>query len=83
MRIVSILLTLILIIVGIAFAALNAKPVEINYLIGTSEMRLALLLLISFCVGIVITMLLLGVSLVKLKAKNKWLESKLKHAQEA
>jgi len=83
MRIVSILLTLLLIIVGIAFAALNSKAVEINYLIGKSEMPLAVLLLISLIVGIMITMLLLGVSLIKLKAKNKWLEGKIKRAQEA
>lgn len=83
MRLIGILLTLILIMVGIAFAALNAKVVEINYLIGKTEIRLAWLLLISFIVGIVITMLLLGISLIKLKAKNKWLEGKIKRAQEA
>jgi putative membrane protein len=78
MRILSVLLTLLLIIVGIAFAALNAKAIEINYLIGKSEMPLAVILLISFICGIVISMLLLGVSLIKLKAKNKWLENKVK-----
>lgn len=81
MRILSILLTLLLIIVGIAFAALNAKAVEINYLIGKTDLPLAVVLMIALTSGILITMLLLGVSLIKLKAKNKWLESKLKNAQ--
>jgi len=81
MRIISVLLTLLLIIVGIAFAALNAKAIEINYLIGKSELPLAVILLISFICGIVISMLLLGVSLIKLKAKNKWLENKVKKTQ--
>jgi len=81
MRILGILLTLLLIIVGIAFAALNAKAVEINYLIGKIDLPLAVVLLIALTSGILITMLLLGVSLIKLKAKNKWLESKLKTAQ--
>lgn len=83
MRIVSILLTLLLIIVGIAFAALNAKAVEINYLIGKTELPLAVILLIALTSGILMTMLLMGVSLIKLKAKNKRLQSKLKHTQEA
>lgn len=82
MRILSIVLTLLLIVVGIAFAALNAKAVEINYLIGETELPLALMLLISLISGILITMLLLGVSIIKLKAKNKWLEGKLKRTQE-
>ncbi len=81
MRILSVLLTLLLIIVGIAFAALNAKAIEINYLIGKSELPLAVILLISFICGIVVSMLLLGVSLIKLKAKNKWLENKVKKTQ--
>ena len=81
MRILSILLTLLLIIVGIAFAALNAKAVEINYLIGKTDLPLAVVLMIALTSGILITMLLLGVSLIKLKAKNKWLQSKLKNAE--
>jgi putative membrane protein len=81
MRILSILLTLLLIIVGIAFAALNAKAVEINYLIGQTELPLAVVLLIALTSGIVITVLLLGVSLIKLKAQNTRLKSKLKNAE--
>ncbi len=81
MRILSILLTLLLIIVGIAFAALNAKAVEINYLIGQTELPLAVVLLIALTSGIVITVLLLGVSLIKLKAQNSRLQSKLKNAE--
>lgn len=82
MRIISVLLTLLLIFVGIAFAALNAKAVEINYLIGKSELPLAAVLLISLVSGILISMLLLGVRIVRLKAKNAWLENKLKRTQE-
>lgn len=69
--------------VGIAFAALNAEVVKFNYLIGKTEIRLAWLLLFSFIIGTVLTMVLLGVSVIKLKAKNKWLEGKIKRAQEA
>lgn len=81
MRILSILLILLFIIVGTAFAALNAETVEVNYLIGQTEMRLAVVLLIAFTSGILISVLLLGASIIKLKAQNKWLQSKLKNAQ--
>jgi putative membrane protein len=82
MRILSVLLTLLLIIVGIAFAALNAKAVEINYLFGKTELPLAVILLISLAIGIVMSALVFGVSIIKLKAKNAWLESKQKRAQD-
>ncbi|MBN9288721.1 MAG: hypothetical protein BGO43_08610 [Gammaproteobacteria bacterium 39-13] len=82
MRIIGVVLTILLIIVGIAFTALNAQSVEINYLIGEKNLPLAVILLASLTLGIVLSVLLMGFSLLKLKAKNKWLESKLKKAQE-
>jgi len=81
-RIIGVVLTILLIIVGIAFTALNAQSVEINYLIGEKNLPLAVILLASLTLGIVLSVLLMGFSLLKLKAKNKWLESKLKKAQE-
>jgi putative membrane protein len=78
MRFVTIILTILLIVIGIAFAALNAKPVDINYLIGTTQLPLAVILLISLAIGMFLSVLMTGVTLIKLKAKNKWLEAKLK-----
>lgn len=82
MRIIGLILTLLLIIVGITFAALNAKSVAVNYLIGTSELPLAVVLLVSLIFGILISAFILGISMLKLMAQKKWLESKLKRAQE-
>lgn len=82
MRIVGVLLLLMLIIVGIAFTALNAQVVEINYLIGSKQLPLAAILLVCLILGVFLSTLIMGFSLVKLKAKNKWLESKLKRSQE-
>lgn len=82
MKIIGALLTLLLIIVGIAFAALNAQAVEINYLLGTKQIPLAAVLLLSLAIGILISIFLMGFGIIKLKAKNKWLETKLKHVQE-
>lgn len=82
MRLVGILLTLILIIAGVAFAALNANVVELNYLVGSKALPLAVMLLLALVIGSLLSLLILGLSLLKLKAKNKWLAHKLKQAQD-
>ncbi|MBS0286042.1 MAG: LapA family protein [Proteobacteria bacterium] len=82
MRTIGILLTILLIILGIAFTALNAQSVELNYLLGSKQLPLAAVLLLSLTIGVVLTGFTLGFSLLKLKAKNKWLESKLKKTQD-
>jgi putative membrane protein len=81
-RIFGILLTLLLVVVGAAFTALNAEVVVVNYLIGAKELSVAFVSLVSLLLGIVLGILVLGLSVLKLKAKNKWLESKLKRTQE-
>lgn len=82
MRTIGILLTILLIIVGIAFTALNAQAVEVNYLLGSKQLPLAAMLLLCLVVGVLVTGFTLGFSLLKLKAKNKWLESRLKKSQD-
>lgn len=81
MRIIGFVLTLILIIVGVAFAALNAKTVEINYLIGIKDLPLVAALLVSLAIGVLISALFLGVDLITVKTKYKLLENKLRKAQ--
>jgi lipopolysaccharide assembly protein A len=81
-RIVSLIFTLLLIAVGVVFAALNAKPVEINYLVGARELPLVVILLAFLTLGILLSIIVMGISILKLKTKNKWLESKLKKANE-
>jgi lipopolysaccharide assembly protein A len=82
MRLVSILLTLIIIIIGVAFAALNADSVQVNYLIGVKSLPLAMMLLIALVIGSLLSLIILSLSLLRLKAKNKWLAHKLKQAKE-
>lgn len=81
MRIIGFLLTFIVLIIGIAFAALNAKVVEINYLIGTKNIPLVASLLVAMAIGILISALFLGINVLTLKAKYKLLENKLKRTQ--
>ncbi len=80
-RTIGILLTVLLIIIGIAFTALNAQAVEVNYLLGSKQLPLAAILMICLALGVLVTGLSMGYSLLKLKAKNKWLESRLKKNQ--
>ena len=82
MRIIGVILTLLLVIVGIVFTALNAQIVEVNYLIGTKQFPLAAVLLVCLVLGVVMSVFIMGFGIIRLRAKNKWLEIKLKRAQE-
>jgi uncharacterized integral membrane protein len=81
MRIIGTIIILCIILIAAAFTLLNAQYVEVNYLIGSRELPLAVLLLISLIFGVVISLLTLGFSFITLKAKNKWLEMKLNSAR--
>lgn len=78
MRIISIIITVLLILLGVAFTALNAQPVHVNYLFGGAELPLAVIILISIIVGSVIALLLMGMGIIKLKAQIAWLSSQVK-----
>lgn len=78
MGLIRALLMLVLVIVGVMFAALNAQPIDVNYLIGMTVFPLSGILLIAFILGSLLSFLILSVSLLRLKAKNKWLAYKLK-----
>lgn len=81
MRLISLLFMLLIISVGGVFAALNAKPVEINYFFGTKSIPLVILLLISLIIGSLLSFFILGFGLLRLQAKNKWLAYKLKQTE--
>lgn len=82
MRFLWILLTLFIVAMGIAFTALNSSAIQINYLIGSKMVPLALLLLIALVIGALFSMLIMGLSILQLRAKNVLLEKKLKRSQE-
>ncbi len=51
LRIIYLILFLVLVIFGIAFAVLNAEPVELNYYFGSKQIALSLILVIAMMVG--------------------------------
>ncbi len=81
-RLLGWIFTLIIIIFGVAFSALNATRVNINYLLGKQDLPLSVIILISFAVGIILSIIILGTKIISLTAKNKWLTSKLKKTED-
>ncbi|MFA6037925.1 MAG: lipopolysaccharide assembly protein LapA domain-containing protein [Legionellales bacterium] len=51
MRLLSSLFLIVLIILAISFALLNAEIVNVNYFFAKAQLPLSLLLLIALCVG--------------------------------
>lgn len=78
MRIITYLVVLILILIGITFAALNASPVLINYYVGTSKVPLSLLLVLSLILGIFLGMLISLLPYLRVHNKNRRLRQRLK-----
>jgi uncharacterized integral membrane protein len=59
------LLGLLLLFVGIAFVALNAQPITINYFLGAQTLPLAAALLIAFAMGVFLTFIVMKAKLKK------------------
>lgn len=53
-KIVYLFLFLVLVIFGIAFAVLNADPVQLNYYFGSKDVALSLVLVLAMIVGAVL-----------------------------
>ena len=54
LRLVYISLTLIVIILGVVFAVLNAENVQLNYYLGSFELPLSLVLVLAMIIGAVL-----------------------------
>lgn len=57
MRIITSIILLLIIILGITFASINAEPVVVNYYLGSSKLPLSLLLVFVLGCGAVLGML--------------------------
>lgn len=56
-RIVGILVFLVVLVIGIEFAAVNSTPVTVNYFLGTLSLPLSLVVVCAFTVGVLLTLL--------------------------
>jgi uncharacterized membrane protein YciS (DUF1049 family) len=66
---------------GVTFAILNSEQVAFNYYFATKQMSLALLLVFTFGIGILIGLIFTAISIIKAKAENRRLKSRLKTAE--
>lgn len=81
MRIFSYIVLLIVVILGLTFAMLNAEPVSLNYYAGIRTISLSLLLVLSVGVGVIIGLLIALKPLLGLKRKNYQLKNNLRRAE--
>lgn len=82
MRILTYFLLILLVLVALTFAGLNATPVNINYYVGTAQLPLSLLAIISFILGGLLGLLIAFSIYIKLKYTNRRLRLRLKLIEE-
>ncbi|MFN2309109.1 MAG: lipopolysaccharide assembly LapA domain-containing protein [Gammaproteobacteria bacterium] len=81
-RLISFVLVLVLAALGLAFAVVNAKPVELNYFLATREVPLAMTLVLTLVFGALIGLLFsLGIVL-RLKREALRLRRQVRLAEE-
>lgn len=81
MKVISYIIILLLVIVGVSFAVLNAEYVTLNYYVGKIQLSLSLLLILTLALGVVIGMLGWLKAWVTLKYQNRTLRTHLKNAE--
>jgi len=82
MRIFSYLVLLIILLIGVTFACLNAAPVTLRYYIGESNFPLSLLLAFTLIVGVILGLVVAGITYIKLKTQNIRLNQRVKFAEQ-
>lgn len=81
MRILSTVFFLLLVLLGITFAGLNAEPVSLNYYLGSIKVPLSLLLVVTFMIGGLLSLLFNIINYIRLKSANHVLRQRLKLAE--
>lgn len=78
MRIISFLFLVLLTMLGITFAGLNAQPVLLKYYVGEYELPLSMLVALTLGVGLLFGLFTTVVIYLRLKRQNYKLKSKLR-----
>ena len=69
-RLAYIITSLILLIIGILFAVLNAEPVTLHYYFGENQLPLSLVIISSIIIGALLGIVASAVIILKLKRDN-------------
>jgi putative membrane protein len=78
MLVVKILLSVCLILLGSAFAALNAGTVNLNYYFGELDLPFALVAIALIAIGVVLGAVVVGFKLLRLRRDNFMLRRQVK-----
>lgn len=78
MRILMIIVYLLLIILGVTFAALNAGSVQVNFYVRTLNMPIAVLIAIVLGLGLLIGYALALTKYLRLKVENMRVKNQLR-----
>lgn len=78
MKLIKTIFILLIIIIGITFAILNAKTVPLHYYFGATDISLALLLAMTLIVGASLGWLLSIPATFRLKRSNRQMRSRIK-----
>jgi|JI10StandDraft_1071094.scaffolds.fasta_scaffold23832_3 putative membrane protein len=79
-KFITYLSLLIILLLGVSFATLNAEPVAVNYYLSTGHIPLSLLLVYALGIGILLGLLATIIPLLKLKTENRSLKKTIKKA---
>lgn len=82
MRFLKLLFILLVMLVGAAFAVMNADIVNLNYYFGTVELPLSVVLVGAVCLGALLGMLAGLAGLAGLKRENSSLRRKVRLASQ-
>ncbi|HWY24371.1 MAG TPA: LapA family protein [Nevskia sp.] len=81
LRVLAIVLLLVVFIAGAALSYFNYSYVSFNYLFGSTEVRLVVLIVLTFVVASVLTLLLCAVRLFSLSGETRRLRRQLRDAE--
>ena len=82
MRIVMILFYLLLIMVGVSFAALNASFVVVNFYFSTMKMPISVVMMMMLGIGIVVGFFIFSLRYWRLKSDCRRLRQQLKMTEQ-
>ncbi len=80
-RLLGFLFLVVLIVLGLSFAVLNAQVVSLNYYFGYRDIPLSMVVVLSLAAGAVIGVLVSAGLILRMKAQTRQLRRKLRNAE--
>jgi putative membrane protein len=80
LRLFGFILLIVLVVLGLSFAVLNAEPVPLNYYFGSRDIPLSMVVVLSLAAGALIGVLVSMGMILRLKQQAAQLRRKLQRA---